>query len=407
MNNVIRKIFTLLLTLFIIVSAFIPALSPLPIINNSNPEYSLFETFTNTLNSSNTSPISKWFNQLGKNFVKNYASDYLLFLDTLLFGALGVILIMLLIGVIITLTSKRSVGKFVRFAAILNTLVYIAIILLTYYQANKLYHDFYGFSSYFIKISPSIGAWVGLISSFVLIFVSVYGRSKTTPFQNNQNVMYPSQNPYPQPPPTANTQEHSYSQAQTTGGYNMSTRPEDAQNQEETEIARLGNGYMSNAVGAGALTSTGVTLTDKRMYLSGKLFKSDVDKNLKKTALTHVVDLQDIVGMEFRLKRKTGLLVAAIILCVFDLLVFFGMLSGGGANSFVLLLIMLLFIVSIGIFITYLNKGVTLFVVNTATGSIGFDVRFAGQATVERFAANIEAVKNAYKVQQGMSIETR
>jgi len=187
----------------------------------------------------------------------------------------------------------------------------------------------------------------------------------------------------------------------------MSTRPEDAQNQEETEIARLGNGYMSNAVGAGALTSTGVTLTDKRMYLSGKLFKSDVDKNLKKTALTHVVDLQDIVGMEFRLKRKTGLLVAAIILFVFDLLVFFGMLSGGGANSFVLLLIMLLFIVSIGIFITYLNKGVTLFVVNTATGSIGFDVRFAGQATVERFAANIEAVKNAYKVQQGMSIETR
>ena len=138
MTNEIRKVFTLLLTLFIIVSAFIPALSPLPSINNSAPGYSLFETFTNKLDSSYSSPISKWFNQLGKDFMRNYASDYLIFLDTILFGALGIILIMLVIGIIITLANKRSAGSFIRIMAILNTLVYVAIILLTYYQANAL-----------------------------------------------------------------------------------------------------------------------------------------------------------------------------------------------------------------------------------------------------------------------------
>ena len=144
---------------------------------------------------------------------------------------------------------------------------------------------------------------------------------------------------------------------------------------------------MSNAVGAGALTSTGVTLTDKRMYLSGKLFKSDVDKNLKKTALTHVVDLQDIIGMEFKMKSKTGLLATSIILYVFNLLVFRYVIRRRSklfcttANYAVVYCF-------IGIFNTYLNKGVTLFVVNTATGSIDL-TRFAGQATVERFAANI------------------
>ena len=102
------------------------------------------------------------------------------------------------------------------------------------------------------------------------------------------------------------------------------------------------------------------------------------------------------------MKRKTGLLATSIILFVFDLLILFGMLSGGGANSFVLLLNRMLIIAAIGIFISYLKKGVTLFVVNSITGSIGFDIRFAGQTTVERFAENIQTVK---KAMQGMSME--
>jgi len=447
MNIETRRILTLLLSLFIIVSAFIPALSPLPAINNSDQDYSLFETFTNSLNPSNPSPLEKWFDQLAQDLMRDYASDYLLVLGTILFAALGILLIMLLIGVIITILNKNA-GSFIRVTAILNTVVYIAIILLTYYQANKLVHE--RILSYFIKIAPSIGAWIGLISSLVLIFVSGYGSPKTemTSVQSSQNVMYPSQNPYPQNAPAASvqntaqprvqaqpnmqeqtgtqaqpaiqaqsyaqTQSHiqaqphiqaqshvqaqAHIQTQSTSGYNFSTRPEDTQNRGEIEIARLGNGYVST----GASKSTGVTLTDKRLYLSGELFKSDVGGNLRKTTSTHVVDLQDIVGTEFRHKKKTGLLVTSIILFVFNILLFFAVLSG--TVVFVSMLNTLLFIVAIGIFITYLNKSVTLFVVNTRTGSIGFNVRFAGQAAVERFAESIQAAQRVLKVQQGISM---
>jgi hypothetical protein len=207
---------------------------------------------------------------------------------------------------------------------------------------------------------------------------------------------------YKQDPPILNTQQQPHFQAQSTNEYNASIRPEDTQNQGEIEIARLGNGYVSNAIGAGASKSTGVTLTDKRLYLSGELFKGDVGGKLKKTTLTHVVDLQDIIGMEFKRQKNTSLLITAVILFVFDVLIFLGMLSGGAANSFVLLLMMMFFIASIGIFIAFFSTGITLFVVNFRNGSIGFDTRFAGQTTVERFAESIQSVKDTYSNQSGM-----
>jgi hypothetical protein len=410
MNNETRKISTLLLTVFVIVSAFIPALSPLPTINKSDSDYSLFESFTNKLNPSSSTATSRWFNQLGDDFMSNFTSDYLTFLDTILYGALGVLLVMLLIGIIMAIVSRKSTGAFIRVVAVLNTLTYAALILLTFYQGNKLNNDTYGL----IKIAPSIGAWVGLITSFVLIIISAYGSSKTpmTQFQNNQNVMYPPQNPYPQNPypqnsypqnpPAANTQQQPHFQAQSANGYNVSTRPDHTQSQEEMEIARLGNGYVSNVFGAGASNSTGVTLTDKRLYLSGKLFKGEFGRKLKKTTSTCTVDLQDIIGMEFKRQKTTGLLITAIIFSVFDLLLFFGIVSGSGANAFALLLIMMFFIAPIGIFIAYFSTGATLFVVNSRNGSIGFDVRFAGHRTVESFAGSIQTVKNTYNSQSRM-----
>ena len=410
MNNETRKIFTLLLTVFIIVSAFIPALNPLPTINKATSEYSLFETFTNTLNSSNSTPISRVFNKLGNDFMSNYASDYLTFLDRILFGALGVLLVMLLIGAIRTIVSKKSGGSFTRVVAVLNTLTYAGLIILTFYQANKLNHDSHSISSYFIKITPSIGAWIGLITSFVLIIISAYGRSKTeaTQFPNNQGAMFPHQNAYPQNSytqsvPPVNVQHQPQFVAQSENKVHTPTRPDDANSLEEMEISRLGNGYVSNVFGAGASKSTGVTLTDKRLYLSGKLFKGKFGKKLKKATFTCTVDLQDIIGMEFKRQKITSILIKAIILFVFDLLLFLGILSAaGGINAFGLLLIMMFFIASIGIFIAYFSTGVTLFIVNTRNGSIGFDVSFAGRATVESFAGSIQSVKNTYNSQLRM-----
>lgn len=393
MNNETRKIFVLVLTVAIIVCAFIPKLNPLPTVNNWESKQPLIQIYTDQINSSHTSDVEDLLQDaIG---ISGYADEYLLVLDNLIFIVIGILLVMFLIGVIKVAVSKNNKGfTFVRIVAILNTLAYAALIVLTLYQSNKLSNDTWGVLDRFIKITPSTGTYIGFIISFVLVFIAKQERVQAESSYNTPQ--------YKQDPPILNTQQQPHFQAQSANDYNISTRLDATPSQEEMEIARLGNGYMNNISGAGASKSTGVTLTDKRLYLSGELFKGDVGGKLKKTTLTHVVDLQDIIGMEFKMKRKTGLLATSIILFVFDLLILFGMLSGGGANSFVLLLNMMLIIAAIGIFISYLNKGVTLFVVNSRTGSIGFDIRFAGQTTVERFAENIQTVK---KAMQGMSME--
>jgi len=410
MNNEARKVLTLLLSMFIIASAFIPALSPFPKVNDSPPEYSLFESFTNRLDSSNSSPIVERLRQFGNDFMRNYATDYyyLILLDKILYGALGIILIMLFIGVLITITSKVNSGSFIRFTAILNTLVYLALILLTYYQANKLYDDTYGISSYFIRITPSPGAWVGLIASFALIFTSGFNCSKaeTASAQNNQNVIYPAQNLPPKNPPTTNIQEQphlktgSHIQTPPASVYSMSDRPEDNLNQKEIEIARLGNGYESTASVKSATKSTGVTLTDKRLYLSGKLFKIDQDQKFKRITSTQVFDLQDIVGLEFRKKKGNGLLIAAIILFILNLLILFAFLNDAGEIPLPLNLLLLIISICL-IFLNNRNKGATVFVISSKTVSVGFDVSFAGQETVKKFAENIQTVLKA----KGIAVE--
>lgn len=446
MSTDTRRIFTILLSIFIIVSAFVPALNPLPTINDSTSDYSLFETFANSLDSSNSSPLARWFNQLANDFMREYASEYLIFLDRILLCALGILLIMLLIGVITAIISKKSGGSFIRITAVLNTFVYVGIILLTFYQANRLSHEM--IIGYFIEISPSIGAWIGLISSFVLIFISGYGRTETISLQGLQNVMYPPQSPYAQQMPSTATnqrqssthaqpnipaqpltqtqadiqaqsdiqtqphlQAQSHSQPQQEN--DMSDKPEDTQkpdnnsiqenaprpnqNQEEQEIARLGNGY--SVVIKGAKNSTGATLTDKRLYLSGELFKSDVGKKLKKTTLMYHVDLPDIVGMEFKVKRKTGFLVTAIIFLAVTLLIMIGMLV---EDVFEASQLSVFFMPSVLFFFLYSITGLKLFVVHTRVGSVGLNVRIAGQAEVEKFARSILAAQNAFRVQQGM-----
>ena len=393
MNNETRKIFVLVLTVAIIVCAFIPKLNPLPTVNNWESKQPLIQIYTDQINSSHTSDVEDLLQDaIG---ISGYADEYLLVLDNLIFIVIGILLVMFLIGVIKVAVSKNNKGfTFVRIVAILNTLAYAALIVLTLYQSNKLSNDTWGVLDRFIKITPSTGTYIGFIISFVLVFIAKQERVQAESSYNTPQ--------YKQDPPILNTQQQPHFQAQSANDYNISTRLDATPSQEEMEIARLGNGYMNNISGAGASKSTGITLTDKRLYLSGKLFKGEFGKTLKKATLTHAVDLQDIIGMEFKRQKNTSLLITAVILFVFDVLLFLGMLSGGAANSFVLLLMMMFFIASIGLFIAFFSTGITLFVVNFRNGSIGFDTRFAGQTTVERFAESIQSVKDTYSNQSGM-----
>jgi gas vesicle protein len=208
MNNDTKKIFVLLLAAFIIFCAFVPSLNPLPTVNNSTSKTPLIQLFTDSINSSNPSDVEGWVQDVTG--TSGYADKYMVPLDTLIFGVLGVLLVMFLIGVIILIVSKKSgVFAFIRIIAILNTMAYASLIALTLYQNNKLSNDTWGVSSNFIKISPSTGAYIGFIASLVLAFIATRERLQVADkhdynTQNRQN------------PPIINEQIRTQTQAQNS-----------------------------------------------------------------------------------------------------------------------------------------------------------------------------------------------
>lgn len=211
MNNDTKKIFVLLLASFIIICAFVPSLNPLPTINNSTSKTPLIQLFTDSINSSNSSnslDVANWLQHaIG---MSGYGDQYMLPLDNLIFMLIGVLLVMFIISVIILIVSKKSgVFVFIRIIAILNTLTYAALIGLTIYQNNKLSNDAWELLGRFIKITPSTGAYIGFIASFVLIFIATRERLQVVTKHN-----YSTQNR--QTPPIINEQIQERTQTQNS-----------------------------------------------------------------------------------------------------------------------------------------------------------------------------------------------
>lgn len=218
MNNEARKIFVLVLTAFIIISAFVPSLNPLPTVNNSTSKTPLIQLYTDSINSSQSSDVESWLQDaIG---ISGYGDEYMLPLDNLIFMVIGVLLVMFIISVIILIVSKKSgVFVFIRIIAILNTLTYAALIGLTIYQNNKLSNDTWGLSDRLIKITPSTGAYIGFIASFVLIFIATRERLQVAT-KHNYNTQYR------QKPPTINEQmqEQTRTQTQAQNSVNISEK---------------------------------------------------------------------------------------------------------------------------------------------------------------------------------------
>lgn len=169
---------------------------------------------------------------------------------------------------------------------------------------------------------------------------------------------------------------------------------------EELEIARLGTGYVANIFAVGVAKSTGATLTDKRLYFSGKIYMAERGVKLKKRTTTHVVGVQDITGTSFIRINPIWRLILAIVVLIAGLPVggiinnvtYDEFLANMGLLAFVFIFVILL--------IWYIKSKVTLFIINYPGGSIGFDVRFAGQTTIESFARNIQNTKDSFMKQE-------
>lgn len=196
MSNEIRKIFILILTVFIITCAFIPALNPMPTVNNSLSTTPLYQLYTDIINSSHSSSIENWFDNIIDSF--RYSDDFSVPLYILVYVAIGVLLVLFFIGVIILIVSRKSGGfLYLRVIAILNTVTYAILIVLTFYQSNKLSNNLGGWSDGF-KITPSLGAWIGFFTSFVLIFITKRERERLQADDRNYyNTQYMQNPPFP------------------------------------------------------------------------------------------------------------------------------------------------------------------------------------------------------------------
>lgn len=202
MNNETRKIFVLVIAAFIVVCAFVPSLNPLPTVNNSTSKTPLIQLYTDQINSSQASDVEERLQDaIG---ISGYGDEYLLPLDNLIFILIGILLVVFLIGVINVAVSKKNNGfVFIRILAILNSLVYAALIALTFYQSNKLSNDTWGLLDRLIKITPSTGTYIGFVASFVLVFIAKQERVQTDHAYNIQNR---------QNPPINNEQIHTQAQ---------------------------------------------------------------------------------------------------------------------------------------------------------------------------------------------------
>ncbi len=136
----------------------------------------------------------------------------------------------------------------------------------------------------------------------------------------------------------------------------------------EKKISRLGGGWLVNLAMVGTIRKVNGILTDKRIYLQGKLW----EKKLREVKFESIVNVEDVNATYFRFERQISYLIWAIICCV------------------------LVVLIPVGLFLfwKYYKSKVTLFVIEYPGGTIEFEVYAADFAQTQMFGKEIHRVKD-------------
>jgi hypothetical protein len=155
----------------------------------------------------------------------------------------------------------------------------------------------------------------------------------------------------------------------------------------EKRITMLGTGYAANFITDGTLQSAGATLTNKRIYFSGKAFHLDAKGKPIMTKKRKILNVRDVTGTGYELYEPIHYLISgavgalgAVGAQVGEFLGMFGIATGLGIAA-----------ISIALYFIYRK---TLMYIEYAGGNIAFDVRWFLDADLDNFVRNIHLVKD-------------
>ena len=156
----------------------------------------------------------------------------------------------------------------------------------------------------------------------------------------------------------------------------------------EQQITTLGTGFIANFISGEGAESAGATLTNKRVYFSGKAYSLDGGK-LASVKHQKIVNVRDITGAGYALYKPVHLLVIAVIALILGLIGFslelFGaevLLGTGGI------------ICAIAFGVSYFLKIKTLLSIEYAGGNIAFDAKLLAMNEQDNFIRNIHLAKD-------------
>ncbi|MCL1842970.1 MAG: hypothetical protein FWF79_04095 [Defluviitaleaceae bacterium] len=160
----------------------------------------------------------------------------------------------------------------------------------------------------------------------------------------------------------------------------------------ESQITSIGTGYVANFISAGTANRAGATLTNKRIYYSGKNFEFNGRGRLSSTNEQKIVNVRDVTGTGYKLYNPLYLFITGIIALIAGFLLTTS--AGGNFED-------PRFAIGVGVAVggvvalfNYQNKRTTLLLVEYAGGNIAFDVRWIQAHEQDDFIRNIHLAKD-------------
>ena len=80
----------------------------------------------------------------------------------------------------------------------------------------------------------------------------------------------------------------------------------------ELQISTIGTGYIANFISVGEAQRAGATLTNKRIYFTGKVFTLDGKGGLSSIKQRKIVNVRDVTGTGYILYNPLYLLICGI-----------------------------------------------------------------------------------------------
>jgi predicted Zn-ribbon and HTH transcriptional regulator len=168
---------------------------------------------------------------------------------------------------------------------------------------------------------------------------------------------------------------------------------------DEKQITTLGTGYVANFLSAGEVEASGATLTNKRIYFSGKSFMLSGDGKLSSAKERKIVAVRDITGVGYKQFDPIHYIVSAVL----ALIAGFGLFGMTGSTDWYgdwqytevgLLSVVIGVAVAVVLVTQYFMKRRLLMNIEYAGGNIAYDVSWFQTGEQDIFIRNIHLAKD-------------